>query len=339
MTTIDNARRVRLQTTLSPIDLRIPDGEDRTLPSPPRPAVERAAMLRASPEAERRPLGTDVALWTSFAQFVVLVVLFACTSGCTIPDAQVPPPQIPLLSTTELRRRLGNPKALKGIRYNRAVGIAFQEAVLANLPGYRSARPNTRPFPSNERKLNVGIPSVIPDGVLGAVQGTNQVWAPIVSTHPDSTFIEVKAVNAILNPGYGRWQLGGMIDALSKSPAASDTGPGRAFPSLHLIITLDAALTSELVDYATQRQVLVWASWVEILQGVLFGGDLRITPPVCLNCVQVLPERAAPGTHFLAPTFDLPALGAGEPDGLDAPILDDGQVGFPGSPGDTSPNP
>lgn len=46
MTTIDNARRVRLQTTLSAIDLRVPDREGRTLPNPGRPAVERAAMLR-----------------------------------------------------------------------------------------------------------------------------------------------------------------------------------------------------------------------------------------------------------------------------------------------------
>jgi len=48
-----SARRVRLQTTLSTIDLRLPDREGRTLPNPGRPAVERAAMLRGlGPTAE-----------------------------------------------------------------------------------------------------------------------------------------------------------------------------------------------------------------------------------------------------------------------------------------------
>jgi hypothetical protein len=69
MTTIDNARRVRLQTTLSAIDIRTPDREGRTLPNPGRPAIERAAMLHslAPTPDEIRALGKDNAIAAALA--------------------------------------------------------------------------------------------------------------------------------------------------------------------------------------------------------------------------------------------------------------------------------
>jgi hypothetical protein len=70
----------------------------------------------------------------------------------------------------------------------------------------------------------------------------------------------------------------------------------------------------------------------------LWTGRLQVTAPLCLNCNYILPDRAIPST-VAGPSFSLPELGAPGSDDLDAPILDDKLVGFPGTPGETSPNP
>jgi len=264
---------------------------------------------------------------------LLCIVVAMTAAGCTVPDTAS---GMPPLTTVDLRKMLGNPKKLKGIQYNREVGLAFQKRVLANLPGSLSLRSNTKPFESDERNRRTTgrIKSVIPDGVAGASEGMSSPLPPIITTHPESTFIEVKAVNGIIRPSYGQWQILGMLDALSHSPAASSTGPQRAYPSLYFIVTGDTGIAPEVEVEASNRNVLVWLSFV----AKTWAGRLQVTPPVCLNCWKVLKERQVAATLF-GPTFSLPSLGTGGSGGLDQPILDDNLVGDPGTPGDTSPNP
>jgi hypothetical protein len=241
------------------------------------------------------------------------------------------------LTTTELRQMLGNPRKLVGIEYNRTVGLAFQRAVLRNLPGGKMMPSNTKSFASAERRdaTQGRLLSVIPDGLTGASEGSPTPMPMFITTYPESTFIEVKAVKGTLGLAYGKQQLRGMIDVLSRSQAASSVGERRAYPSLHFIITGDANVATELQDHAAKRKVLVWLSSVLNLG----GGDLQVTSPICLNCTQVLDSGQKASTLPPGPVFTIPKLGAGVPDSLDAPILDDRSVGHPGAPGDTTPNP
>jgi hypothetical protein len=265
---------------------------------------------------------------------ICFVVAMGAT-GCTRPDTQAQPVSpANLITTTDLRQMVGNPKNLKGIQYNRAVGLAFQEAVLENLPGPKQLPSNTKRFSTTERAKKWGIRSVIPDGVAGASEGSPSSLPPFITTHPESTFIEVKALNGVLNLDYGRGQIVGMLDALSQSPAASSTGPRRAYPSLYLIITEDTALSTDIELRGRDLNVLVWVSWVN----KLWTSRLQVTTPLCLNCNYILPSNASQ-TILVGPSFGLPQLGKPGSGGLDAPILDDKLVGSPGTPGDTSPNP
>ncbi|UQA59181.1 hypothetical protein [Polyangium aurulentum] len=260
-------------------------------------------------------------------------VVAMAVAGCTVPDTAS---GMPPITTADLRKMLGNPNKLKGIQYNREVGLAFQKRVLANLPGPMSLHSNGKRFESKERNRETSgrFKSVIPDGVAGASEGMTSPLPPLITTHPESTFIEVKAVNGVIRPNYGQWQILGMLDALSQSPAASSTGPRRAYPSLYFIVTGDTGISWEVEDEASKRNILVWLSFV----AQTWSGRLQVTPPVCLNCWKVLKERQIAATLF-GPTFGLPSLGSGASAGQDQPILDDNLIGDPGAPGDTSPNP
>ncbi|UQA60750.1 hypothetical protein [Polyangium aurulentum] len=270
---------------------------------------------------------------TALICFVVAMV----ATGCTVADTQ-PHPVSPanLVDTIELRQMLGNPEKLKGIAYNRAVGLHWQKVILPNLPWYRSLLSNGKPFTSDARyeQTKRRITTVIPDGVTGACEGMPSPLPPFTFTHHESTFVEVKALNGVLNLAYGRYQILGMLDALSKSPAASSTGPRRAYPSLYLIITEDTALGSDIEWRGRDLNVLVWVSWVE----KLWTGRLQVTAPICLNCAFIFLDKSIPLTAP-GPSFSLGTLGEPGPGGQDEPILDDKLVGFPGAPGDTSPNP
>jgi hypothetical protein len=271
----------------------------------------------------------------SLATALICFVVAMGATGCTLPDTQAQPVwPTNLMRTTELRPMLGNPDNLEGIRYNQAVGLHWQRRILAHLPWYKILRSNGKHFPSPERARRIGIKYVIPDGVTGACEGMPSPLPPVTFTDPESTFVEVKALNGVLNLDYGRHQIRGMLDALSQSPAASSTGPRRAYPSLYLIITEDTALGSDIERRGTALNVLVWVSWVQ----KLWTGQLQVTAPLCLNCASILPDKSTPLTAP-GPSFSLGELGKPGSGGLDEPILDDKLVGFPGAPGDTSPNP
>jgi hypothetical protein len=290
-------------------------------------ALQRDHFVRVSFCARARSLVTAL---------ICFVVAMGAT-GCMLPDTQQHVVSVAnLVTTTDLRQMLGNPDKLEGIRYNQAVGLHYQKRVLPHLPWYKSLRSNGKPFASDERyqRTKKRISTVVPDGVTGACEGMPSPLPPVTFTDHESTFVEVKALNGVLNLAYGRYQILGMLDALSKSPAASSTGPRRAYPSLYLVITSDTALGTDIERLGTELKVLVWVSWVE----KLWTGRLQVTAPLCLNCAYILPDKSTPLTAP-GPSFSLGELGKPGPGGLDEPILDDKLIGFPGAPGDTSPNP
>lgn len=96
----------------------------------------------------------------------------------------------------------------------------------------------------------------------------------------------------------------------------------------------------QILEYATKRQVLLWLSWIEMLG----GGLLRVTKPVCANCIHVFHGRQEEDILFPGLPFTISFPGAKVvprliPRPQDEAILDDRLIGFPGIPGDTSPNP
>lgn len=244
-----------------------------------------------------------------------------------------------LLTTTELRRIYGNPKGLTGIRYNQDVGLMFQRLVLSHMPGPKINFANTKRFPSKVRDAltNSRYSSVIPDGVAGASIGSKSPLGALISTYPESTFIEVKAVKGKITRRYGQHQIDGMLDVLSRSQAARSTGEDRAFPNMYFVTTGDTIIAPDVVQEATRLNILLWLSFVTVDP----SNNVQVMPPVCLNCLQVLVINVQsqgfvlPGLPFRLKSQPLPRV----PVLFDAPILDDGLVGDPGVPGSTTPNP
>ena len=249
-----------------------------------------------------------------------------------VPDAQAQTP----LSTRELRRIMGNPKGLVGIRYNQEVGVTFQKAVLAHLPGPKMSWANTKPFVSQLRAARTAnqFLSVIPDGVAGASIGSRDPFGSLISTYPESTFIEIKAVKGKITLSYGRHQIEGMLDVLSRSQAATSSGSNRAYPNLYFVMTGDTSIGQDVIQEATRRHIVLWISYVTVYP----DDRLQVAAPTCLNCVQLL-AFGTPGIVLPGIPFRIGPPGAGVPLPVDPPILDDGLIGNPGVPGQTAPNP
>ncbi len=169
--------------------------------------------------------------------------------------------------------------------------------------------------------------------VAGAPIGSGPL-PMVVTTYPESTFIEVKAVKGSIALAYGRRQIAGMLDVLSKSQAASSSGSNRAYPNLYFVTTTDAIIAPDVIQDGVKRKILVWQSHV-----LLVKGRLVVAPPVCLNCFNVLVGTQIQTVLLPGIPFTIGPLGMSAIAAVDAPILDDGLLGYPGLPGTTAPNP
>lgn len=228
----------------------------------------------------------------------------------------------------------------QGIAWNRAVGRAFQDFALHNLPGSGFLPENHRLFYSDERhKLtSFTIMNVVPDGVTDAPAGARNPWEIGLTTpYPNSSFIEVKAVRGTITLRYARWQIQGMLDALAHSPAGMASGYRRPYPTLTFIVTADTFIGLDVINEATAKKIALWQA---VAMELPPGGRFQIAVPLCLNCALVYgPSGVAfpppPGTvGTMVPTG--PGVG-----GTDPPMLDDGFVGNNGpfsGPGNTTPN-
>jgi hypothetical protein len=177
-------------------------------------------------------------------------------ADCTELMAPMPPFLIGL-STTRLRyiaAQNGIGVGQSGIQQSRSIGLAFENWVLTTmgqLPRW------TTPILSLRREKNTGgLPkSVIPESVqdLG--------WWWVLVSRPDfekSSFFEVKAVTGALTLGTSNWQILGLIDVASQSPAGISTQPGVARPVVVFTTTSNTTISPSVGAEATALGVGVW---------------------------------------------------------------------------------
>src|SRR5690349_8083469 len=101
-----------------------------------------SALDKVSPGRSHELMGRE-----GFARRVVFrfvwVSIVVSTAGCMVDDI---PSVTDMVTTAKLRAYYGNPNHLRGIEYNRAVGLRFQRDVLGALPGNKVLSSNTKSF-------------------------------------------------------------------------------------------------------------------------------------------------------------------------------------------------
>jgi hypothetical protein len=200
-----------------------------------------------------------------------------------IPSVPLPNTAVPL-TTTRLRFIAGQQGfgvGKTGIQLNQAYGLAFQSWVLFMLPEDE----NKMSIESQARKTQTGgLPaSVIPDYVtdLTAVFTEDNMVFDI----PGSRFGEVKAVTGVITPGTSRWQILGLIDVASKSPANTPETSLGPRPELVFTTTGNTAISPGVMADATAVRVAIWQQMVYEVPTMQDdpNPDLCIGPRVPLN--------------------------------------------------------
>jgi hypothetical protein len=244
--------------------------------------------------------------------------------GTLQPCPQQAAPNLVPLTTTRLRaiaaaQNIGAGQS--GITLSRTIGLAFQAWVLFMLPQTE----NTMLYMSQARqKANMatgGLPgSVIPDYVadLGLfVTDGGKVASPF----QNSMFGEVKAVTGTLTSNSNRYQILGLIDVTSQSPAGKSTDPNHMPPALVFTTTGNTTLGPDIAAKGTQYGVAIWQQFV--LEDATIQNDpnpdLYLDETVCLNpmiyglpMVQPVPRSGA-HSKLTAPTVQLTPI-PGDPD-------------------------
>lgn len=186
-------------------------------------------------------------------------------------QCQKKPPALMPLTTDKLRAiamAQGIGAGTMGIQFNRAVGLAFENWVLTTM-GQNNPR-NTMPFMSPLRQQQTGgLPgSVIPEYVAPlALWWGGQPWPAFQG----SLFFEMKAVTGALTQSTSKYQLLGLIDVASRSPAGaanqptppatacvSTTQPNHPPPALVFTTTGNTNLDLTMLQKATQLCVAIW---------------------------------------------------------------------------------
>ncbi len=257
-------------------------------------------------------------------QGLMCVGAMASTMGTcqgTLQCVSAGPALVPL-TTTRLRAiaaAQGIGTGQSGITLNRTIGLAFENWVLTMLGQIPR---NTMSFFSSQRQAQNpgGLPaSVIPEFVSPLALFFWGGQAP--SVFPQSEFWEVKAVTGTLTPVSNRYQILGLIDVASKSPAAMSTLPKHPPPTVVFTITGNTVLSLDVLTTATQANVAIWVQVVFEDATIMNdpNPDLYIGPMVAAN-PNVYPSGTpvpspASGAHskLTAPTTP-PMVVPGDPD-------------------------
>jgi hypothetical protein len=194
------------------------------------------------------------------------------------------------LSTTRLRyiaAQNGIGAGQTGITQSRTVGLAFEDWVLTTMGQLPR---NKASFMSLLRKNanNGGLPaSVIPESVqdLG--------WWWVLGSRPDfeqSSFFEVKAVTGMLTLGTSQYQILGLIDVASQSPAGIFTQPNVAPPVVVFTTTSNTTISAAVGVRATALGVGVFQEIVSYDANTNPDNpDLYIEEPQAINPDLYLP--------------------------------------------------
>lgn len=188
-------------------------------------------------------------------------VLFFCALAVPLTAYSQPATPIPLtnarLRQLALKAGIGRDRQGRmrsGVLLNRAIGRALQDFALhtVGLPE------STKRFPSPQRLAATTpgpqIANVVPDGVRNVVEVT-QLAGPLIVSHSQASWFEVKAVRGPLRLSTSRYQILGLINALSILPFGPSHG---ARPMITFVTTEDTAIIVDVIDRATQNQIALW---------------------------------------------------------------------------------
>jgi hypothetical protein len=189
--------------------------------------------------------------------------------GTLQPCAPKAPALMPL-TTTQLRaiaatNNIGAGQT--GITQSRTIGLAFENWALTTMG---QVPRNTESFMSPLRQQqNNGLPaSVIPEYVAGL----NDWWpAQAWPAFPESLLFEVKAVTGVIAQSTSLWQILGLIDVASRSPAGvsnqptppatacvSTGHPNQPPPAIVFTTTGNTNLDLTMLQKATRLCVAIW---------------------------------------------------------------------------------
>jgi RHS repeat-associated protein len=146
-------------------------------------------------------------------------------------------------------------------RYYALRGLLFENAVLESI----GAKFNRRIFDSPARYVRTlarpdgPIAGVRPDALFGV--DTKITNGNTVEVYTREGFLDVKATSGSIRPSYDDHQILGMIDAADRERLKQ--GTDRAMTGVLLITTADADVHPDTVQYATNRNVLLYHSKVQ----------------------------------------------------------------------------
>ena len=255
----------------------------------------------------------------------------AYQADCTPPDVDPPPPvpvwapKMPMvvaLTTTRLRAiaaAQGIGAGQTGIQLNRTIGLAFENWVLFMRNQLQQRW--TTPIPSPRRKQKTGgLPaSVIPEFVsdLNLVYWGSMTPVPF----PESEFWEVKAVTGALTLSTSKYQILGLIDVASMSPAGLSTVAKHPPPVVRFTITGNTSVSQGVLAEATQDGVAIWAEVVfeaaitpnDPDPDLYIGQLVPMNPDVYGTAVPVPSQPSGAHSKLMSPTTP-PVAVPGDPD-------------------------
>lgn len=225
-------------------------------------------------------------------------------------------PKLSLFTTTRLRQVAaanGIGAGLTGIAQSRQIGLWFETWALTTinvLPDPPQAGPNTMPFFSQARQTanakSGGLPkSVIPEFVANLYLSPEASFGAV--TFPMSQFWEVKAVTGNMTFSTRQYQIAGLVDVASQSPAGVSTVPMHPPAQLIFITTGNTTIGNDVIARATALGVAIWQGTVwEDLNTPPSNPMLYLNGPGCLNPSVYLPATPAVAASWPPSTLTSP---------------------------------
>jgi hypothetical protein len=199
-------------------------------------------------------------------------------------------PKVPFIATlfTQRLRAIAAANGIgagqTGIQLSRTIGLAFENWVLTALWGPQYQRWTTPILSPRRKQKTGGLPaSVIPENVtpLALVDMDEMTAVPF----PDSQFWEVKAVTGNLTLSTSRYQILGLIDVATLSPAGMSTMQPHPPPAVVFVTTGNTIVGPDVLLTATQLGVAIWQGfvWEDGTTPNDPNPDLYLGPITCLN--------------------------------------------------------
>jgi hypothetical protein len=138
-----------------------------------------------------------------------------------------------------------------------------------------------------------------------------------VTTYPNSSFYEAKAVAGVISLAHSQHQIRGFIDVADWSPAGIEIGG--AIPPIMFMTTADTIIGQDVINEANLKEVAIWQTSVSQLAGFpgLSGSVLQLGWRVPLN-PRVFKGRVLPLPPLRPGKLRMPG-GAGAPNDPDPP--------------------